>query len=144
MMLIDANLLLYAYHPRAPEHESSRAWLEAVLSGPELVRFAWLTLWAFVRISTSARVFERPLSTGEADAAVSSWLARPAAGILDPAERHWEILRALMRHGQASGPRVMDAALAAIALEHGATLQTTDRGFARYPGLKWTNPLLRG
>ena len=120
MILIDANLLLYAYHPRAEQHEKSRAWLEAVLSGPDLVRFAWLTLWAFIRIATNARVFDRPLSTSEAEAAISSWLAQPVAGILEPGERHWDILRGLLREGQATGPLVMDAVLAAIALEHGA------------------------
>jgi len=141
MKLIDANLLLYAYHPRAAEHEASRVWLEAMLSGSELVRFAWITLWAFLRISTNPRVFENPLSMAEAGAAVSSWLAQPAAGILDPGERHWEILRELTTHGQTAGPLVMDAALAAIAIEHGATLCTTDRDFARFADLTWTNPL---
>lgn len=141
MILVDANLLLYAYHPRAEQHRSSRAWLEATLSGSQLVRFAWLTLWAFLRISTNRRVFERPLSASEAEAAVSSWLAQPGAGILDPGERHWEILQTLMNEGQTTGPLVMDAALAALAIEHGATLHTTDRDFSRFPGLKWTNPL---
>ena len=141
MILIDANLLLYAYDPRAANHDASRAWLEATLAGSSLVRFAWLTLWAFLRISTNPRVFEHPLSIGEAERAVSSWLAQPAAGILEPGERHWEILRGLTRSGQTPGPLVMDAALAAIAIEHGATLCTTDRDFARFPGLRWTNPL---
>ena len=141
MILVDANLLLYAYHPRAEQHEESRAWLEAVLSGPDLVRFAWPTLWAFFRIATNPRVFERPLSTSEAEAAISAWLAQPAAGILDPGERYWDILRGLVRDGQAAGPLVMDAVLAAIALEHGATVCTTDRGFSRFPGLEWANPL---
>lgn len=141
MILVDANLLLYAYHPRAGQHEASRAWLEAALSGPDLVRFAWLTLWAFLRIATNPRVFERPLSTAEADAAVSSWLERPVAGILEPGERHWDILRSLMRDGQTIGPLVMDAVVAAIALEHGATLYTTDRDFSRFAELRWTNPL---
>jgi toxin-antitoxin system PIN domain toxin len=141
VILIDANLLLYAYHERAEQHASSRAWLEAALSGPELIRFAWLTLWAFLRIGTNPRVFERPFSTSEAEAVVSSWLAQPAAGILEPGERHWEIVGALMREGQAAGPLVMDAVIAAIALEHGATLCTTDRDFSRFAGLKWTNPL---
>jgi toxin-antitoxin system PIN domain toxin len=141
VILIDANLLLYAYHPRAEHHERSRASLEAALSGPELVRFAWLTLWAFLRIATSARVFDRPLSTAEAEAAISCWLVQPAAGILEPGERHWDILCGLIRDGQAAGPLVMDAVLAAIALEHGATLCTTDRDFTRFAGLKWTNPL---
>jgi len=141
LILVDANLLLYAYHPRAEQHESSRAWLEASLSGPRLVRFAWLTLWAFVRISTNPRVYERPLSTSEAGAVVSSWLAQSTVGVLEPGDRHWEILQELMRDGQAAGPLVMDAVLAALAIEHGATLHTTDRDFARFPGLKWINPL---
>lgn len=141
MILIDANLLLYAYHPRAEQHEASKAWLEAVLGGSELVRFAWLTLWAFLRIGTNPRIFERPLSASEAGAAISSWLAQPAAGILEPGERHWDILWTLMREGQAAGPLVMDAVVAAIAVEHGATLCTTDRDFARFPGLKWMNPI---
>ena len=141
MILVDANLLLYAYHPRAAEHERSRAWLESALAGPGLVRFAWLSVWAFLRISTNHRVFERPLSAEEADSAVSSWLAQPCAGIADPGDRHWEILRGLLSEGQATGPLVMDAAIAAIAIEHGATLCTADRDFARFPGLKWANPL---
>lgn len=144
MILIDANLLLYAYHPKDDSHPASRSWLEATLSGTEAVRFAWLTLWAFLRISTNPRVFERPLSTGEAEKAVSSWLACPVAGLLEPGERYWEILRGLMRDGQTVGPMVMDAALAALAIEHGAILQTTDRDFARFSGLRWKNPLVEG
>jgi toxin-antitoxin system PIN domain toxin len=141
VIVVDANLLLYAYHPRAAEHERSRAWLESVLSGPELVRFAWLTLWAFLRIVTNPRVFERPLSAAEAEAAISSWLAQPVAGIIEPGERHWDMLRGLVRDGQTMGPLVMDAVLAAIALEHGATICTTDRDFSRFSGLKWLNPI---
>jgi hypothetical protein len=141
LILVDANLLLYAYHPEAEQHPKSRAWLEAMLSGPELVRFAWLTLWAFLRISTNPRVFERPLTSAEAGEAVSAWLAVPAAGILEPGERHWEILSGLIGASQARGPLVMDAALAALAIEHGATLHTTDRDFARFPDLRWRDPL---
>ena len=141
MILVDANLLLYAYDPRAAQHEASRVWLESTLAGPGLVRFAWLTLWAFLRISTNPRVYEHPLSFDEAEAHVSAWLAQPSCGILEPGERHWEILRGLTRQGQAVGPLVMDAVLAAIALEHGATLHTTDRDFARFPGLRWIDPL---
>jgi toxin-antitoxin system PIN domain toxin len=141
MILVDANLLLHAYNPRAVEHDSGRAWFEAALSGSDLVRFSWLTLWAFLRISTNPRVFERPLSIGEAEAHVSAWLAQPTAGTLEPGERHWEILRGLLRSGQTSGPLVMDAVLAAIAIEHGATLCTTDRDFSRFAGLTWVNPL---
>lgn len=137
MILVDANLLLYAYHPRAEQHEKSRAWLEASLGGAELVRFAWLTLWAFLRIATNPRAFERPLSASEAMSVIASWLAQPAAGVLEPGERHRDILEDLVREGQASGPLVMDAVL-----EHGATLCTTDRDFSRFSRLKWRNPLI--
>ena len=143
MILIDANLLLHAYDPRAAQHEASRAWLETALSGSEFVRFAWVSLWAFMRISTNPRVFERPLSAAEAADAVSSWLEQPVSGILGPGERHMEILARLAADGQASGALIMDAALAAIAIEHGAKLYTTDRDFARFPGLDWVNPLDR-
>ena len=142
MILVDANLLLYAYNPRAEQHEKSRIWLEAALSGPELVRFAWLTLWAFLRIATNPRVFERPLSAAEATTAISSWLDQPAAGVVEPGARHWDVLRGLVREGQATGALVMDAVLAAIAIEHGATLCTTDRDFSRFANLKWSNPIL--
>ena len=111
------------------------------MSGQRLVRFAWLMLWAFLRIATNPRVFDRPLSTADAEPAISSWLAQPSAGILEPGDRHWDILRGLVRDGQAAGPLVMDAALAAIALAHGATVCTTDRDFSRFSGLRWTNPL---
>jgi uncharacterized protein len=141
MMLVDANLLLYAYDPQSEHHEASRRWLEKTLSGSELVRFAWVSLWAFLRISTNPRVFERPLSADEASSVVTSWLEQPCADILEPGERHWEILRGLLTSAQARGPMVMDAALAALAIEHGAMLETTDRDFARFPGLKWRNPI---
>lgn len=142
MILIDANLLLYAYHPKADQHRASRAWLEATLSGTEMVRLSWLTLWAFLRISTNSHVFELALSVGEAEAAISSWLGQECVEILEPGERHWDILRKLMNDGQTTGPLVMDAVLAALAIEHGATLCTTDRDFSRFPELKWTNPLV--
>jgi toxin-antitoxin system PIN domain toxin len=141
VILIDANLLLYAYNPRAPEHNASRTWLEATLSGPVLVRFAWTTIWGFLGIATNPRVFEQPFSIAEAETIVASWLAQPHAGVIDPGERHWEILRDLNRRGRTSGALVMDGVLAAIAIEHGATLHTTDRDFARFPGLSWVNPL---
>lgn len=141
MILPDANLLLYAYYPRAAQHKPSRAWLEAVLTGSEMVRFSWQTLWAFLRISTNPKVFERPLSITEAADAVSSWLERPNAAIIDPGDRHWAILRRLVEDGQCSGALVTDATLAAIAIEHGATLYSTDRDFSRFPDLSWKNPL---
>ncbi|MDQ2641975.1 MAG: PIN domain-containing protein [Pseudomonadota bacterium] len=144
MILVDANLLLYAYHQQAAQHQQARAWLEAALSGTEIVRFPSLSIWAFLRITTNPRVFAKPMSAAEAGAAVSSWLAQPIVTVLEPGERHWEILGQLMREGQVKGPLVMDAVIAALAIEHGATLHTTDRDFARFPGLKWCNPLRPG
>lgn len=141
MILPDANLLLYAYHPRAPQHESSRAWLEEVLSGSQIVAFTWLTMWAFLRISTNARVFEEPLTAGEAIGIVSLWLDRPNVTVLGPGPRHWEILQELIEESQSIGPLVTDASLAATTIEHGAVLHTTDRDFSRFAELEWTNPI---
>jgi hypothetical protein len=144
MILIDANLLIYAYDPDSAQHEASRTWLESVLSGSEHVRFAWVTLWAFIRIVTNPRVFIHPMTTAEAHAAVASWLAQPNADIAEPEVRHLDLLAELLRDGQAGAALVMDAALAAIAVEHGATLYTTDRDFSRFPQLEWRNPLEPG
>jgi uncharacterized protein len=141
MILVDVNLLLYAHDAGAGEHEASRGWLETTLAGPDLVRFSWPTLWAFLRLATNSRVFREALSMAEAQAYVADWLSQPCAGIIEPGERHWEILQRTIKEGQVSGPLVTDAALAAIAIEHGATLCTTDRDFARFPGLSWTNPI---
>jgi toxin-antitoxin system PIN domain toxin len=141
LILVDANLLLYAYHPQDERHAAAKEWLEDVLSGVEPMRFAWLTLWAFLRISTNPRVFERPLLPSEAGAVVSSWLGRRVVDVLDPGERYWEILLSLLRGDQVRGPLIMDAALAALATEHGATLYTTDEDFSRFAGLDWRNPL---
>jgi toxin-antitoxin system PIN domain toxin len=140
VILIDANLLLYAYDESSAHHDASRRWLERMLNGTELVRFAWLTLWAFIRISTNPRLLTRPLSSREAHAIIESWLQQPNAGVLEPGERHLEILRALLVEGQATADLVTDAALAAIAIEHGARLCSTDRDFARFDGLDWHNP----
>ena len=141
MILVDANLLLYAYHPRAEQHEKSRAWLEAVLSGPDLVRFAWLTLWAFLRISTNPRIFPQPLSVRDAFEIMRGWLALPSVVVIQPGARHASLLERLAVENKAGGPLMMDAALAAMALEHGAVLASTDRDFSRFPGIQWVNPI---
>jgi toxin-antitoxin system PIN domain toxin len=141
LILIDANLLIYAYHAGSPRHVASRAWFEDALSGWDSIGLAWVTLWAFLRIVTHPKVFERPLTIDQAQAAVSSWIEQPNVAIVEPGDRHWEILGHLVNHGQATGALMMDAALAAIAVEHGATLCTTDRDFTRFPGLKWMNPI---
>ncbi|MFN2427413.1 MAG: type II toxin-antitoxin system VapC family toxin [Candidatus Binatia bacterium] len=141
MNLVDANILLYAYHPRSEHHDASRAWLESAIAGSEPLRMAWITILAFLRISTSPRVFEHPLTSAEAREHVTSWLELPGVDILEPAERYWGILAGLLETGQVAGALVMDAALAALAIEHGATLCTTDRDFDRFDGLKVLDPL---
>jgi len=141
VILVDANVLRYAYHWRAAQHERRRAWVEAEFSSGAAVRLSWATIVAFLRLSTNPRVFERPLTTAEAEAAVSSWLALPSVSPVDPGERYWDVLRDLLHRAQVTGPLVTDAALAALAIEHGATLCTTDRDFARFPGLRTINPL---
>jgi hypothetical protein len=141
VILVDANLLIYAYDPDSPQHDASRRWLEQVLSSGALVRFAWVTIWAFIRLTTSGQVFVQPLSAAEAHAAVMSWLEQPNADVVDPGERHLAILGDLLQRGQAAGALVIDAVLAAIAIEHGATLCTTDRDFSKFDGLDWINPI---
>jgi len=143
LIVPDANLLLYAYDSASDQHEASRQWLDASLSGTENVGITWLTVWAFLRISTAPRVFFEPLSDAQATTAVSSWMQRPNVALVGPGEKHWAILSRLLSEGQCRGPLVMDAVLAAIVVEHGATLHTTDRDFSRFPGLSWTNPLKR-
>jgi hypothetical protein len=140
VILVDANVLLYAYQPRSELHERCRRWVESAFSGEEPVCMAWVTILAFIRISTNPRIFEMPLTAAEAIAIVSSWLERPAVSILEAGEQCWEILRALLVEAQVTGPLVMDAFLAALALENGATLVTTDRDFSRFSKLRLANP----
>jgi toxin-antitoxin system PIN domain toxin len=141
MILTDANIMLYAYNADAAEHVLARRWFEEQLSASELFCFSWQTLTAFLRISTNPRAFPQPLLITEAIEIVSQWLGRPQAVILSPGERHWAIFSELLADGQASGPLVMDAHLAALAIEHGAVLATTDRDFSRFPGMQTINPL---
>ena len=140
MILVDANVLLHAYQPRSEQHERCRRWVEAAFSGREPVCIAWVTLLAFVRIATHPRIFEAPLLPAEAVAIVASWLERETVSVLEAGEPCWEILRSLLVEAQVTGPLVMDGFLAALALENGATLATTDRDFARFPKLKLVDP----
>jgi len=141
MILVDANILIYAYNPSADRHAAAKQWLETAVAGPVPIRLAWVTVLAFVRIMTHQQVFRRPLSLAEAVGIVDEWLGHPMVSVLDPGDRHWSVLRGLLLDGQASGPLSTDAHLAALAVEHGATLYTTDRDFVRFPGLKVVDPL---
>jgi toxin-antitoxin system PIN domain toxin len=140
VILVDANVVLYAYHPRAAQHEACRHWMEMTFSDLTPVGLPWLTIWAFLRISTNPRAFEQPLGIKEAEDIVSSWLDVPVVRVVEPGERYWEILSKLLVEAQVSGPLVTDAALAALALEHGASVCTTDRDFLRFSEVKATDP----
>jgi uncharacterized protein len=141
VILVDANLLLYAYNLSSDKQDAARRWLEDAFARAQPVRFAWATLLAFLRISTHHRAFPNALSLADAVGIVEQWLEEPGAGVLDPSEQHWALLRKLLTSSQSRGPLVMDAHLAALAIEHGATLCSTDQDFARFPGLRWFNPL---
>lgn len=141
MILVDANLLLYAVNSAAAAHARARAWLDARLSAVEPVGFAWPVILAFMRISTHPSLFPRPLSPESAVAKMSAWLAQPAARILDPGGGHWEEFGRLVKSTQSRGNLIQDAHLAALAIEQGATLHSTDADFSRFPRLQWVNPL---
>lgn len=144
MILVDSNILLYAYVPSSKYHEAARMWLETTFSKREPVGLSWVVILAFLRISTNQRVLQHPFSVTEAAAIVSGWLERPMVTVLSAGNRHWQILRDLLVEGQAPGPLTTDAHLAALCIEHGATLATIDRDFARFPGLRSFNPLVPG
>jgi uncharacterized protein len=141
VILIDANILLYAYDTASLDHQAARRWLEKTLSSSEPVGLAWVTLLAFLRISTNARARKDPFTIAEAVAIVSQWLDRSMVSIVQPGERHWEILKEMLCEGQATSRMVTDAHLAGLAIEQGATLCSTDRDFTRFPGLRVMNPL---
>ena len=142
MILVDANLLIYAFNSSAAQHEPSRAWLRKVLSGDVPICLAWSTIHAFLRLTTHPTLFPHPLTTDEAVGIVESWVAVPIVRILDPGSDYWTILRTLLRDTGIRGPRVMDAHLAALAIESGAVLYSTDRDFQRFRGLHVRNPLI--
>lgn len=141
MKLPDANVLLYAIDERSPRHGPARAWLEEVLSGTETIAFAWSVMLAVVRLSTRPVVFEQPLAAGEALDIVDGWLARPNASVVHPTTRHPAVLRELLAPLGTAGNLVVDAHLAALAIEHGAELCSSDADFSRFSGLRWRDPL---
>jgi toxin-antitoxin system PIN domain toxin len=140
VIVVDANILLYAYDRADPRHRTAARWLETVLGGSDQVGFALTTLLAFIRISTDPRVYERPMAPTTAIRHVERWLERSNVQMIGPNDRHWTRLADLITRGQARGPLVMDAHLATLAIEHGATLATTDRDLRRFPDLRTIDP----
>lgn len=141
MKLPDINLLLYAINEGSPHHQRAKPWLEQTLSGTEAVGFAWLALLGFIRISTNPVALEHPLSPSEAIDYVEEWLAPPVASIISPTTQHVTILRRLLDSVGTAGNLTSDAHLAALAIEHGAELCSSDADFSRFEGVRWTNPL---
>ncbi len=141
MILVDANLLLYAEDSLSEHHEAARRWWDERLSGSEPVCFCWPVLKAFIRIGTNARLHQRPLTLPEACDRVQSWLGQPCARLIHPTEEHWALFQRMLKEGKAVGNLVSDAHLAALAVEHNCVLQSTDADFARFRSLKWENPI---
>lgn len=141
MIVIDANILLYAYDSSAAHHKKARAWIEDVFSGAEPVGLPWQTVGAFLRIMTNPRLPGERFSLDEAVKVVDRWLEQPNIRLLAPGDDHWPLLRRTIVEGQAPGALISDAQLAALTIEYGGVLHTTDRDFARFPGLRWKNPL---
>jgi toxin-antitoxin system PIN domain toxin len=141
MIAPDANLLIYANHPTSSFHIASKAWLEELLSSSGPVGLPAPSLYAFLRFMTNTGIHPKPPSFRQVTEVIDSWLALPHVRILYPGDRHWGLLQQLGADTRASGNFITDAAIAAIAIEHGATIHTNDRDFARFPGLRWENPL---
>lgn len=141
MIILDANILLYAYDSGSSLHPQARSWIESAFSSEDAIGLPWQTITAFLRVVTNPRLGPDRFTTAEAVAIVDEWLAQPNVRLLAPGEHHWPALKSALLEGQAYGPLVSDAQLAALTVEHGGVLHTTDRDFARFPHLRWKNPL---
>ena len=141
VIIPDVNLLLYAYDVEASAHDRARLWWEGVLTARVPVGLAWVAILGFVRISTNRRVLDAPLEPALACSTVQKWLARRNVTILNPGDRHADILFGLLEHVGVAGNLTSDAHLAALAIEYQAELHSTDADFSRFPGLRWRNPL---
>lgn len=144
MILVDANLLVYAHVKDFGEHVAARAWLDEQLSIQARVGLPWASLLAFVRLISNPRIFDKPEHPAKAWKQVESWLEADAAWIPSPTSRHARLLGSFMQRTVTRANLVPDAHLAALAIEHGLMLCSSDGDFARFPGLRWENPLARG
>jgi uncharacterized protein len=141
VIVLDANLLLYAYDLQSEKHTKARAWVERVFSDGTPIGLPWQTVAAFLRVVTNPKLPGNRFTAEEATQIVEQWLEQPNVRLLAPGDQHWPLLKQMLLEGQARGPLVSDAQLAALTIEHGGILQTTDRDFARFPGLRLNNPL---
>lgn len=141
MIVPDANLLIYAYDSKSDLQPRARRWLEQILSGSDTVGLTWLSIGAFLRISTNLKLGRSQLPVVAATRLIDTWLARRVVRVLAPGDRHWTLFKEMLIVGQVQGPNTTDAQLAALTVEYGGVLHTADRDFARFPGLHWVNPL---
>ena len=141
MILVDANLLLHAHNRSAPEHAAARAWFEQALSGPDRIGVPWPSILAFVRLASNPVVFRQPITPAAAWQVVRQWLRQENVWIPTPGTTNGEIFESLLADAQVTSRMVPDAHLAALAIEHGLTLCSTDGDFARFASLRWNNPL---
>jgi len=143
VILPDVNILVYAYNEDAPSHKPARTWWEGVMNGSRPVGLPWAVTCGFVRLMTHPAVLRTPLGPAHALEHVRAWLDVPHVEVLDPGPRHLEILDQLLRSLGVAGNLTTDAHLAAIAIERQCELHSSDADFARFPGLRWRNPLPR-
>lgn len=143
MELPDINVLIYAHREDAPDHERYAAWLSSLAAGAAPFALSSVTLGGFLRIVTNPRIFPSATPMTVALAFCRQLVARPTAAMLQPGARHWTIMTDLIELADVRGARVSDAYLAALAIEHGCELVTTDSDFARFPSLRWRHPLAR-
>jgi len=141
MLIPDVNILVYAYDSTSPHSERARAWWETTLRQPRIVGLPWATSIGFIRVVTQPGIWARPLPPKAATEIVRAWLDHPRVRIVTPGERHAEILFDLLLDLGVAGNLTYDAHLAALAIEYQAELVSTDTDFARFPGLRWFNPL---
>lgn len=144
MILVDANLLVYAHAREMPHHEAANSWLDEALNTAPRVGLPWPSLLAFVRLMTNPRVFAHPVPVAAAWSQVEAWLNLSSVWIPQPTASHRQIIGSLLRGPASQSKLVMDAHLAALAIEHGLELCSSDGDFARFPGLRWVNPLAGG
>jgi uncharacterized protein len=141
MKLVDLNLLIYAVNRDAPHHHAARRWWESCLRSGESIALAWTVILGFIRITTNERIMPRPLPPEQALDVVDDWLSQPGVMVVSPTEKHWGIFQRIILPLGTAANLTTDAHLAALAIEYGATLCSTDIDFARFQTLQWINPL---
>lgn len=141
MKIIDLNLLIYAVNRDAPDHDTARSWWESCLCGTETIGLPWAVLLGFLRITTHPKIMPNPITSGQAVELVEDWLRQPPVQVIAPTDRHWSIFRQFVSDFGTAANLTTDAHIAALAVERGAVLYSSDNDFSRFRHLQWINPL---